>query len=98
MRQKWRQAKVHAAIFGDGLNMGTDQAFGFQLWLAYAIRNSDQVWLYELEGIHQMMSLGLHLRIIWALEEFFRHMRKHDGMWVAARHQIPQTLAAVDPA
>ena len=51
-----------------------------------------------------MMSLGLHLRIIgrpgriWALEEFFRHVRQYDDLWVATRHQIAGHLAKVDPA
>ena len=66
-------------------------------------------WLYQVlregrEGNPKMMSLGLHLRIIgrpgriWALEQFLAHVRQHDDVWIATRHQIAQALAAVDPA
>ena len=51
-----------------------------------------------------MMSLGLHLRIIgrpgriWAFEEFLKHVRSKQHVWVTSRHQIAQHLAKVDPA
>lgn len=97
-------AVVPYQVDSNDMKMWTDQAFGPEQWLAYAIRNFDQVYREGLEGSPKMMSLGLHLRIIgrpgrvWALEEFFRHVRKHDRVWVATRHQIAQALAAVDPA
>jgi allantoinase len=51
-----------------------------------------------------MMSLGLHLRIIgrpgrfWALEAFLRHVRDHDGVWIATRREIAEHFARVVPA
>lgn len=97
-------AVVPYQVDSNDMKMWTDQAFGPEQWLAYAIRNFDQVYREGTEGHPKMMSLGLHLRIIgrpgrvWALEEFFGHVRKHEGVWVATRHQIAQALAAVDPA
>lgn len=97
-------AVVPYQVDSNDMKMWTDQAFGPEQWLAYAIRNFDQVYREGKEGNPKMMSLGLHLRIIgrpgriWALEEFFRHVRKHSDVWVATRHQIAQALAAVDPA
>lgn len=97
-------AVVPYQVDSNDMKMWTDPALGPDQWLAYAIRNFDQVYREGKEGNPKMMSLGLHLRIIgrpgriWALEEFFRHVRKHDGVWVATRHQIAQALAAVDPA
>ena len=97
-------AVVPYQVDSNDMKMWTDQAFGPEQWLAYAIRNFDQVYREGMEGNPKMMSLGLHLRIIgrpgriWALEAFLRHVRKHDRVWVATRHQIAQHLAAVDPA
>lgn len=97
-------AIVPYQVDSNDMKMWTDQAFGPEQWLAYAVRNFDQIRREGLEGNPKMMSLGLHLRIIgrpgrvWALEEFFRHVRKQDDVWVATRHQIAQHLAAVDPA
>jgi allantoinase len=51
-----------------------------------------------------MMSLGLHLRIIgrpgriWALEEFFKHVRNYDGVWVTTRRAIAEHFAKAHPA
>ena len=45
-----------------------------------------------------MMSLGLHLRIIgrpgriWALQQFFEHVRNHKDIWVTTRQQIAATF------
>jgi len=86
------------------MKMWTDPAMSPEQWLAYAKRNFDQVYREGVEGNPKMMSLGLHLRIIgrpgriWALEEFFRHIRAHDGVWVATRHEIAQHFARVVPA
>lgn len=64
-------------------------------WLKYAIDNLD--WALA-EGEHEvnMMSIGLHLRIIGragriaGLETVFRHMRQQDGVWFARRDHIAQ--------
>ncbi|MCZ8172812.1 MAG: hypothetical protein O9272_13830, partial [Brevundimonas sp.] len=84
--------------------MWTDPAMTPEQWLAYAIRNFDQVYREGVEGNPKMMSLGLHLRIIgrpgriWALEEFFKHVRQHDGVWVTTRKAIADHFAATVPA
>ena len=86
------------------MKMWTDPAMTPEQWLAYAIRNFDQVYREGLEGNPKMMSLGLHLRIIgrpgriWALEEFFRHVRQHDGVWVTTRKAIADHFAQTVPA
>jgi len=86
------------------MKMWTDPAMTPEQWLAYAKRNFDQVYREGVEGNPKMMSLGLHLRIIgrpgriWALEEFFRHVRQHDGVWVTTRKAIADHYAATVPA
>lgn len=86
------------------MKMWTDPAMTPEQWLAYAKRNFDQVYREGTEGNPKMMSLGLHLRIIgrpgriWALEEFFRHVRAHDGVWVTTRRAIAEHFAATSPA
>jgi peptidoglycan/xylan/chitin deacetylase (PgdA/CDA1 family) len=86
------------------MKMWTDPAMTPEQWLAYAKRNFDQVYREGVEGSPKMMSLGLHLRIIgrpgriWALEEFFRHVRAHDGVWVTTRRAIAEHFAKVQPA
>ena len=86
------------------MKMWTDPAMTPEQWLAYAKRNFDQVYREGAEGNPKMMSLGLHLRIIgrpgriWALEEFFRHVRQHDGVWVTTRKAIADHFAATVPA
>jgi allantoinase len=86
------------------MKMWTDPAMTPHQWLDYAKANFDQIYREGEAGHPKMMSLGLHLRIIgrpgriWALEAFFRHVRAHEGVWVATRHQIAQHLATVDPA
>ena len=71
-------------------------------WLKYAKDNLD--WALA-EGDHEvnMMSIGLHLRIIgrpgriWALEEFFAYAaqrsREPGGVWIATREAIAQHFA-----
>ena len=86
------------------MKMWTDPAMSPEAWLAYAKRNFDQIYREGGEGNPKMMSLGLHLRIIgrpgriWALEEFFRHVRAHDGVWVTSRRKIAEHFAGVQPA
>ncbi|MFX5714053.1 allantoinase, partial [Acinetobacter baumannii] len=72
-------------------------------WLDYARRTFDQLYREGEEGNPKMMSLGLHLRIIgrpgriWALEEFLRHVRAHEDVWVATRRQIAAHFREVEP-
>lgn len=86
------------------MKMWTDPAMTPEQWLAYAKRNFDQVYREGVEGNPKLMSLGLHLRIIgrpgrvWALEEFFRHVRQHDGVWVTTRKAIADHFAQTVPA
>lgn len=86
------------------MKMWTDPAMTPEQWLAYAKCNFDQVYREGVEGNPKMMSLGLHLRIIgrpgriWALEEFFQHVRKHDGVWITTRKAIAEHFAKVHPA
>lgn len=86
------------------MKMWTDPAMTPEQWLAYAKRNFDQIYREGVEGNPKMMSLGLHLRIIgrpgriWALEEFFAHVRKHEGVWVTTRRAIADHFANVSPA
>jgi peptidoglycan/xylan/chitin deacetylase (PgdA/CDA1 family) len=86
------------------MKMWTDPAMSPDSWLAYAKRNFDQLYREGAEGDPKMMSLGLHLRIIgrpgriWALEDFFRHVRAHDGVWVTTRKAIADHFRKVEPA
>ena len=86
------------------MKMWTDPAYTPAAWLDYARRCFDQLYREGVEGNPKMMSLGLHLRIIgrpgriWALEQFFQHVRGHNDVWIATRNQIAQHLATVDPA
>ena len=86
------------------MKMWTDPAMTPEQWLAYAKRNFDQVYREGVEGHPKLMSLGLHLRIIgrpgriWALEEFFRHVRQRDGVWVTTRKAIADHFAQTVPA
>ena len=97
-------AIVPYQLDSNDMKMWTDPALTPDQWLAFAKRNFDQIYREGMEGNPKMMSLGLHLRIIgrpgriWALEEFFRHVRAHQDVWVTTRHQIAQHLARVDPA
>ena len=85
------------------MKMWTDPAVTPDQWLLYAKRNFDQIYKEGVEGNPKMMSLGLHLRIIgrpgriWALEQFFQHVRKHQDVWIASRQQIAAHFAAVKP-
>ena len=69
------------ALDSNDMKMWTDPALTPHQWLDYAKANFDQVYREGVEGNPKMMSLGLHLRIIgrpgriWALEEFFKHVR-----------------------
>jgi allantoinase len=86
------------------MKMWTDPAMTPNQWLDYAVRCFDQLYAEGEEGNPKMMSLGLHLRIIgrpgriWALEEFFRHVRSKNNVWVTTRRAIAQHFAATVPA
>jgi allantoinase len=79
--------------------MWTDPAMTPDQWLTYAKRNFDQIYREGTYGNPKMMSLGLHLRIIgrpgriWALEEFFKHVRAHKDIWVTTRLNIADHFA-----
>jgi peptidoglycan/xylan/chitin deacetylase (PgdA/CDA1 family) len=97
-------AIVPYQLDNNDMKMWTDPAYSPQDWLDYSRRCFDQLYREGAEGHPKMMSLGLHLRIIgrpariWALEEFLRHVRSHDDVWVATRRDIAKHLAKVDPA
>ncbi|MEY4269384.1 MAG: hypothetical protein RLZZ58_600 [Pseudomonadota bacterium] len=86
------------------MKMWTDPAMTPHQWLDYAKANFDQIYREGAAGNPKMMSLGLHLRIIgrpgriWALEEFFRHVRAHKDVWVTTRHAIARHFTAQHPA
>ena len=85
------------------MKMWTDPAYTPANWLDYARRCFDQLYREGLEGNPKMMSLGLHLRIIgrpgriWAFEEFLRHVRGHDDVWIATRREIAEHFATQVP-
>lgn len=86
------------------MKMWTNPALTPQQWLDYAKDNFDQVYREGAEGYPRMMSLGVHLRIIgrpgriWALEEFFKYVRLHDGVWIATRKAIADHFMTAHPA
>ena len=67
------------------------------MWLKYA-KDTFETLYHEGEQSPKMMSLGVHLRIIgrpgriWALEQFFEHIRKFDRIWVTTREKIAEHL------
>jgi peptidoglycan/xylan/chitin deacetylase (PgdA/CDA1 family) len=88
------------------MKMWVAPAYTPDQWLKYAIDNLE--WSLA-EGEHEvnMMSLGLHLRIIgrpgriWALEKFLAHAAQHaatGALWIATREQIALHYAKVVPA
>jgi peptidoglycan/xylan/chitin deacetylase (PgdA/CDA1 family) len=86
------------------MKMWTDPAMTPNQWLDYAVRCFDQLYAEGEDGDPKMMSLGLHLRIIgrpgriWALEEFFRHVRSKPDVWVTTRRAIAQHFTQTVPA
>lgn len=92
-------------VDNNDMKMWTAPAYTPDQWLKYAIDNLE--WSLA-EGEHEvnMMSLGLHLRIIgrpgriWALEKFFEHAARRareGGVWMATREQIASHFAAQVP-
>jgi allantoinase len=80
------------------MKMWTDPAYTPANWLDYARRAFDWTYAEGAAGNPKMMSLGLHLRIIgrpgriWALDEFMKHVKAHDGVWFATRHEIAKVV------
>jgi allantoinase len=94
---------VSQQIDNNEMKMWTNPAITPEQWVNYAKRNFDQAYKEGVQGNPKMMSLGLHLRIIgrpgriWALQEFFRHVAAHKGVWVTTRQQIAQHFAKAYP-
>lgn len=84
--------------------MCTNPAYTPANWFDYVKACFDQLYREGAEGNRKMISLGLHLRIMsrpgrmWALLASFKHVRAHDGVWIATRREIAPHLAKVDPA
>lgn len=87
------------------MKMWAEPSYTPEQWLQYAIDNVE--WSLK-EGADEinMMSLGLHLRIIGrparmlALEKFFDYVRQRTGpggIWVATRAQIARHFAQAVP-
>lgn len=99
-----RIAIVPYQIDTNDMKMWTSPSYTPDQWLDYAKRTFDQLYREGQEGYPKMMSLGLHLRIIgrpgriWAFEQFLRHVRAHDDIWIARRIDIARHLASVEAA
>jgi allantoinase len=91
-------------VDNNDMKMWTDPAMTPEQWVNYAICNFDQIYKEGVEGNPKMMSLGLHLRIIgrpgriWALQQFFHHVRQHKDVWVTTRARIAEYFAQSYPA
>lgn len=92
-------------VDNNDMKMWSAPAYTPDQWLKYAKDNLDWM-LAEGEQEVNMMSLGLHLRIIgrpgriWALEEFFRYVNqraKEGGLWIATREEIATHFAREVP-
>ncbi len=91
------------AVDSNDMKMWTAPSLTPADWLQYAIDTFD--WLYW-EGADdpQMMSFGLHLRIIGRpgrigyLEKFFQHVASKPDVWITTRQQIAENWAAQNPA
>ena len=92
-------------VDNNDMKMWSAPAYTPDQWLKYAIDNLE--WMLA-EGEHEvnMMSLGLHLRIIgrpgriWALEKFLAHAAAHarsGALWIATREEIASHFAREVP-
>lgn len=92
-------------VDNNDMKMWSAPSYSPEQWLKYATDNLD--WMLA-EGEHEvnMMSLGLHLRIIgrpgriWALEKFFAYaaQRAREGqLWIATREDIASHFAREVP-
>jgi len=97
-------AIVPYQLDSNDMKMWTDPAYTPADWLDYARRSFDQLYREGEQGNPKMMSLGLHLRIIgrpgriWALEQFLRHVRASEDVWIATRREIADHFARQVPA
>ena len=90
------------ALDSNDMKMWTAPSLAPADWLQYAIDTFD--WLYR-EGADdpQMMSFGLHLRIIGRpgrigyLEKFLQHVTAKPDVWVASRQAIAENWMAQNP-
>ena len=87
------------------MKMWAEPSYTPDQWLKYAIDNLE--WSIA-EGDHEvnMMSIGLHLRIIgrpgriWALEKFLAHVterQRQGAVWIATREEIASHFATQVP-
>jgi peptidoglycan/xylan/chitin deacetylase (PgdA/CDA1 family) len=90
------------ALDSNDMKMWTSPAFTPADWLQYAVDTFE--WLHrESADAPRMMSLGVHLRIIGRpgrigyLERFIRHVRRHEGVWIATRAAIAEHWARAHP-
>jgi len=93
-------------VDNNDMKMWSEPSYTPDQWLKYAKDNLD--WALA-EGEHEvnMMSIGLHLRIIgrpgriWALQEFLAYAAKRgrepNGVWITTREAIAQHFAAHMP-
>ena len=93
-------------VDNNDMKMWAEPSYTPDQWLKYAIDNFE--WSIK-EGAEQinMMSIGLHLRIIgrpgriWALEKFLDHVKQRSlqahGPWIATRQAIASHFAACTP-
>jgi peptidoglycan/xylan/chitin deacetylase (PgdA/CDA1 family) len=92
-------------VDNNDMKMWSAPAYTPEQWLKYAIDNLE--WMIA-EGAYEvnMMSLGLHMRIIgrpgrvWALEKFLSHAaaRAQQGqVWLATREEIARHFASQVP-
>ena len=90
------------ALDSNDMKMWTAPSLTPADWLQYAIDTFD--WLYR-EGVDdaQMMSFGLHLRIIGRpgrigyFEKFLQHVVSKPNVWVTTRQAMAQNWAAQNP-
>ena len=90
------------ALDSNDMKMWTAPSLTPTDWLQYAIDTFD--WLYR-EGADdpQMMSFGLHLRIIGRpgrigyLEKFLQHVTAKPDVWIASRQAIAENWMAQNP-
>ncbi|MDE0942112.1 MAG: polysaccharide deacetylase family protein [Alphaproteobacteria bacterium] len=91
------------ALDSNDMKMWTSPSLTPSDWLQYAIDTFD--WLYR-EGADdpQMMSFGLHLRIIGRpgrigyFEKFLQHVTSKPDVWITTRQQIAESWVAQNPA
>ncbi|MBL8358963.1 MAG: polysaccharide deacetylase family protein [Rubrivivax sp.] len=108
---RWEDPAGHPIVVlpyqvdNNDMKMWAEPSYTPDQWLKYAIDNLE--WSLA-EGEHEvnMMSLGLHLRIIgrpgriWALQKFLAHAAqraREGGVWIATREQIARHYAAQVP-